>query len=135
MMIFGTLMETNIEYEKGKQILKEYIEKENNLYSWLKDMFNRYENCPYDYSPEFAGFDYNSAIKFIRTWEIINNDLPIDKKNLILIYNACGGDNAKTLEIFNGTGKVYKNKATLCVLICNTKKIIKQIYNEKYGDC
>lgn len=128
---FGLYMETNIKYQEGKQLLQDYIEATETHVAWLKDMCNKFNNTLFDLS-DFSGFNYWKAVVFIRTWEIIN-ELPTDKKNLFLIYSACGYDYEKTLAVFNGIGRGCKNIATLRVLVSNTRKIIRKIYNEKYG--
>lgn len=124
-------MEKNINYEQGKKLLEEYIRKTESDIKWIKEMCNRYNNTVFEL-PEFAGFDYYKAVEFLRTWEIIN-DLPADKKNLFLIFCACEYNYKNTLAIFNDIGKGCKNIATLRVLITNIRKLIKEIYKERYG--
>lgn len=124
-------MQKNISYEKGKQLLDDYIKSREKEIVWLKEMCDRYNNTVFDLS-DFGGFDYNEAVIFIRTWEIIN-EFPTDKKNMFLIFCACDYDYKKTLEIFNGIDKGCKNVATLRVLISNIRKLIKAIYNDRYG--
>lgn len=131
MKIFGCSMEKNINYEQGKHLLQEYIQNTEQYIKWLKEMCDKYDNTLFDL-PDFGAFDYEKAVKFIRTWEIIN-EFPTDKKNLFLIYCACEYNYTKTLAIFNDIGKGCKNAATLRVLISNIRKLIKEIYTERYG--
>lgn len=131
MKIFGYNMEKNIKYNEGKKILDKFITETNSLYEWLKKTCERYNNSVFEL-PEFTGFNYEKAVKFINTWDIIN-ELPTEKKNMFLIYCATEFDYEKALEIFNGVGKGCKNVATLRVLITNIRKIIKEKYRNKYG--
>lgn len=130
MKIFGYNMETNIKYKQGKTKLEQYVKEQNDLYQWYKDTIQRYNETVFDL-PEFAGFEYNEAISFMRTWEIIQ-ELPTEKKNLFLTYCATDYNYKETLEVFNGK-RCYKNVATLRVLITLIRKIIKEKYKEKYG--
>ena len=130
-MNFGLTMQKNKEYEEGKKLLQTYIDETNMNVEWLKEMSNRYSATMYDL-PDFAGFNYSKAQKYIRTWEIIQ-ELPAEKMNMFLIYCACENDLTKTLEIYNGVGKGCKNVATLRVLISLVRKTIRERYKERYG--
>lgn len=132
MKIFGHSMIKNIQYEEAKKKLDEYIKENSTLYEWLKDTCRKYDNAIFE-QPDFAGFNYEKALKFIRTWDIINN-LPADKKNLFLLFCSTGYDYKETLEVFNGVGKGCKNVSTLRVLISNIRKIIREKYTLNYGD-
>lgn len=128
---FGLSMEKNINYELGKRILNKALKNTTALYQWLKESCEKYENTLFEL-PELTGFNYEKAVKFIRTWDIVE-ELPADKKNLFVIFWSTGFNYKKTLEIFNGVGKGCKNVATLRVLVSNIRKIIKEQYKEKYG--
>ena len=121
-------MEKNIKYEQGKRLLEKCIKQTDIHAEWLKDMCKNYD----ENLPEYTGFDYQQAIKYMRTWDIIK-ELPTDKKNLFIIYVACDFNYKNTLAIFNDIGKGYKNAATLRVMISNIRKQIKEIYKDKYG--
>lgn len=123
-------METNINYQEGKTKLEEYINEQTEIYQSYKATMKRYSETLFDL-PEFEGFDYQQALLFIRTWDIIQ-ELPTDKKNLFLTYCATGFNYKETLEVFNGK-RCYKNIATIRVLVSLIRKIIKDKYKEKYG--
>ena len=130
MKSIGTDMQKNMRYDEGKRLLEKYLEETNRNVEWLNEMCNRYSATMYDL-PDFAGFNYSKAQKYIRTWEIIQ-ELPAEKKNMFLIYCACENDLTKTLEVYNGVGKGCKNVATLRVLISLVRKIIREKYKERY---
>lgn len=127
MKIFGLGMEKNIKYEQGKRLLEKTIKQTDIHTEWLKDMCKNYD----ENLPEYTGFEYQQAIKYMRTWDIIK-ELPTDKKNLFIIYAVCDFNYKNTLAIFNDIGKCYKNTATLRVMISNIRKQIKEIYKERY---
>lgn len=131
---FGYSMEKNInpDYKKGKKLLETYIKKQEAECKFLAETIDKYQNSVFEI-PDIAGVDINQAIVFLRTWKLIN-ELPTDKKNLLLVFCACRYDYKKTLEVFNGVGKGCKNVATLRVLITAIRKIIRKNYNEQYGD-
>ena len=128
MKIFGLSMEKNIKYEQGKRLLEKTIKQTDIHAEWFKDMCKNYD----ENLPEYTGFDYHQAIRYMRTWDIIK-ELPTDKKNLFIIYTACDFNYKNTLAIFNDIGKGYKNAATLRVMISNIRKQIKEIYKDRYG--
>lgn len=128
-------MQKNIEYSKGKKLLENFYSNMDKLIADLQTNIDIYENAidnPDDV-PELALFSYSKAVKLKRTYSIIKNDLQPTERNLFCTYLACDYDYKKTLEIFNGENKGYKNIATLRVIIANIRKIIKEKYKEKYG--
>lgn len=132
-MYFGRNMRKNTnEYEEGKELLNNYINEQEQLYQWLKETCVKYQDAVFEV-PEFEGFNYYKAVKFIRTWDLIN-ELSMDKKNLFLVHCASGKKYEDTLKIFNGSGKEYKNVATLKVLITQIRNEIRKKYKEKYVD-
>lgn len=130
MKSIGLDMQKNMRYDEGKRLLEKYLEETNRNVEWLQYMTEKYATSLCD-TPEFVGFDYKKAQKYLRTWEIIQ-ELPAEKKNMLLIYCACENDLTKTLEVYNGVGKGCKNVATLRVLISLVKKTIREKYKERY---
>lgn len=125
----------NNEYEIGKGMVAEYIKQMEETYDDLKRLIDLYDGTLYpENNPELVNFNYDKAIKFVRTWELINNDIQPHNRNLIFAIEASGEDYTKCLEYFNGKGKGYKNKATLHVLVCNARNELRLKYIEKYGD-
>lgn len=116
----------NKEYEAGKKLVAEYIEKMNGIY---KDTFQRLMN-DMDEDSEFESIE---AVKFIRTWDIIMNDITEYEKNLFCTYSACDSNAYKCLDIFNGKGNNIKNIFSIRAMIYTIKKKINKIYNEKYN--
>ena len=132
---FGRTMKKKInEYEVGKGLVAEYVASMDNLCDDYKRLIELYDSCIYpEDNPELADFNYDIAVKFIRTWDVIKNDIQPHNKNLIFAIEASGQNYAKCLEYFNGVGNGYKNKATLHVLVCNARKEVEKKYMEKYG--
>lgn len=114
------------EYEVGKEILADYLKEMNEIY---QDFFNELINGM-DMDEEF---EEQKAIKFVRTWDIINKDLKPEERNLFCTFQACGNKSKKCLEVFNGKGGNVKNIGTLRTMIYNIKKKINKIYKEKYN--
>lgn len=133
-MNFGYNMQTNInpKYDNGKKILEKYIKEQEEHCAFLRESLDKYLNTPFDL-PDFSCIDMREAVVYLRTWKLIN-ELPTNKKNLLLIFCACKYNYKKTLEVFNGVGKGCKNIATLRVLITNIRKLLRQKYDEQYGD-
>lgn len=124
-----------IDYEIGKGKIAEYTANIEIAYNENKKAIQIYENSVNEDEPELSDFDYYAALKFIRTWDIIKSDvLNQSQRNLLYCYNACDCDLETTLNCFNGKGKGYKNKASLAVLLCNIRKIIKKEYTKLYGN-
>lgn len=115
------------EYEVGKEILADYLKEMNEIY---QDFFNELINGM-DMDEEF---EEQKAIKFVRTWDIINKDLKPEERNLFCTFQACGNKSQKCLEVFNGKGGNVKNIGTLRTMIYNIKKKINKIYKEKYNE-
>lgn len=125
----------NDDYEIMKGKIAEYLAQMQVAYDENKALISVFEQSLTNDKPELVGFDYYAAIKFVRTWDIIQSDvLNQSQKNLLFCYNLCDCDLETTLNTFNGKGKSYKNKASLAVLICNIRKIIKKEYNRRYGN-
>jgi hypothetical protein len=115
------------EYEVGKEILADYLKEMNEVY---QEFYNELMNGM-DMDEEF---EEQKAIKFIRTWNIINKDLKPEERNLFCTFQACGNKSQKCLEVFNGKGGNVKNIGTLRTMIYNIKKKINKIYKEKYNE-
>ena len=80
-------------------------------------------------------FNYDKSVKITRMWEIIRDMEDIVSRNLLLLYHACNCRYKRTLEELGRNNKVvYKNEATLRVMVCNARKIIREKYRELYGD-
>lgn len=127
-------MKINNDYEIMKGKIAEYLAQMQVAYDENKKLISVFEQSLTNDKPELVDFDYYAALKFIRTWDIIQSDaLNQSQKNLLFCYNLCDCDLETTLNTFNGKGKSYKNKASLAVLICNIRKIIKKEYNKKYN--
>ena len=125
----------NDDYEIMKGKIAEYLSQMQDIYDENKKLISIYEQSLTNDKPELVGFDYYTAIKFVRTWDIIQSDvLNQSQKNLLFCYNLCDCDLETTLNTFNGKGKSYKNKASLSVLIYNIRKIIKKEYIREYGN-
>ena len=123
------------DYEIMKGKIAEYLSQIQVAYAENMKLITVYEQSLTNNEPELVDFDYHAALKFVRTWDIIQSEaLNQSQKNLLFCYNLCDCDLETTLNTFNGKGKSYKNKATLAVLICNIRKIIKKEYNKKYGN-
>lgn len=123
-------MQKNIK-SKGKTLIDKYIKNMDVLYNEQKELQDLYSNDKL--TDEY--YNINKSLKFTRTWEIINNDLDYAVRNLLLLFNACDCRYKETLEALSGSNCVqYKNVATLHVMVTRARKIIKNIYNEKYGD-
>lgn len=133
-MIFGNSMEKKInpKYKEGKKLLEKYIKEQKEHCKFLEETLAKYASTEFDL-PDFACVDMREAIAYLRTWKLIN-ELPPKHKNLLLTFCACEYDYKKTLEVFNDVGREYKNVATLRVLITNIRKILREKYNETYGD-
>ncbi len=131
MKIFGMRMERNIKYEQGKRKLNNFMKASEEYYQWLMNTIEKYNNTLFE-EPEFSGFEIGKAVKYCRTWRIIK-ELPVDQRNLFLIFSSTGYNYKDTLDVFNGVGKGCKNVGTLKVMISKIRKIIKEKYNEKYG--
>lgn len=121
----------NTKYTIAKEMVTEYIDKMDSLYEDKLKQIEDYKTNVIDEFDEY--FDYYKALKFVRTWDIIKNNLNPAEKNLV-IASECAKDYEECLSFFNG-GKAPKNIATLRVLICNARKKIREIYNQKWGDC
>jgi len=131
MKSIGNAMKKNIKYKEGKELMERYVTKTERYVESLQWMCDKYACTDFDL-PEFAGFDYGKAIRYMRTWKIIQ-ELPVDKRNLWLVYLACETDYTKTLEVYNGVGQTCKNIATLRVMVSNVRKLIRSKYTERYG--
>ena len=120
-----------MDYKKLKNKMTEYSNQMKVIYEEYSHAIELYENSPVIYHPELEWFNYSVAVKFIRTWDIINNDLRESQKNLLLSYYACGESYDKMLEAFESD---TCSKGTLRVMMCLARKKVKEIYNEKYGN-
>lgn len=126
-------MNINLEYEIGKGLVADYIETMERECQATKDMITEFDNDMLD-SEEFDYFDRDKALRFVRTWEIIQSDsISIAQRNLICAFAACSNKLDECLAFFNGKGKNIKNKRTLAVLISNARKAVTKEYEKKYG--
>lgn len=127
MMNFGQyIMETEkekteITYESGKRIVAEYIERMNASKEYLLDRLK------YDYGSE--DFNRDAAVRFIRTWDIIMNDLTPVQRNLFVAFSAFDRKADDCIKLFNASN-VYSLRQMVYVI---QKKIVK-VYKEKYDD-
>lgn len=125
MMSFGkhiTTMEKRekiIEYEAGKGVVAKYIKSMDKKCEEVEQSLR--ENMDND---EF--FDCDTAEQFIRTWYVIKYQLSAHERNLFCTYLACERDYKKTLEVFNGSNKNYKNVATLKQMMSLVRKKIRE---------
>lgn len=119
-------MQKNI---NGKKLINDYICSMELVYQEQKELQDLYNADKYDNDY----FNINKSLKFTRTWEILMSMDNIAARNLLLLFNACGSKYKETLEALSGLNVEYKNEATLRVMITNARKIIKEIYDDKYG--
>lgn len=120
-------MQKNIKLD-GKQLISDYIKSMETVIEEQKQYQQLYLNdsLPDDY------FNYNKSIKFTRVWDILLSMDNYAARNLLLLFNACGCRYKQTLEALWGLNVEYKNEATLRVMITKARKIIKDIYYERY---
>lgn len=121
---------TKYNYKKLKTEMTEYLKQMKVIYEEYSHAIELFENSV-TYHPELEWFNYSEAVKFIRTWDIINNNLRESQKNLLLAYYACGESYDKMLEAFESD---TCTKGSLKVMMCLARKKVKEIYNEKYGN-
>lgn len=131
-MNFGIDMVMNIEYDNAKKLLEKYVKEHDELYQFLEVLCKKFDEAIFD-TPEFEGFNYKKAKKYMRAWDVLK-EIPTEKKNLFLLFCATDFNYEKTLVFFNGTGNTCKNIATLRVMISKIRKIIRDKYQEIYGD-
>ena len=80
----------NDDYEIMKGKIAKYLSQMQDIYDENKKLISIYEQSLTNDKPELVGFDYYTAIKFVRTWDIINSDvLNQSQKNLLLSYHLC----------------------------------------------
>lgn len=108
-----------IEYETGKGVVAKYIKSMDKKCEEVEQSLR--ENMDND---EF--FDCDTAEQFIRTWYVIKHQLSAHERNLFCTYLACERDYKKTLEVFNGSNKNYKNVATLKQMMSLVRKKIRE---------
>lgn len=126
---------TNIDYEIGKGKVADYVAMMDRIYKNRLEELKLYENSLWDYVPELGeNFDYYNTLRFVRTWNIVKNELNVSDRNLIFCFLACDSNYDECLSWFNGNGRDLKNVASLRVLICNVRKKVRTIYAEKYGN-
>lgn len=129
----GIKMNINLEYEIAKGKVNEYIETMNIECEALEENIKQYDNDMCD-STEFDYFDREKALRFVRTWKIINsNAITIAQRNLLCAFAACNNKLEPCLVFFNGKGKNIKNKRTLAVMIANARRAVVNKYNELYS--
>jgi len=135
MKIFGRIIMTNInlEYEIGKGMVAAYIAKMDAICKEKREDIQEYDNEIID-SDRFEYFNREEAVKFVRMWEIITNDISIKDRNIICAAAACDNNLTECLNFFNGKGKSIKNTATLKVMLYNARVAVRNIYEEKYGN-
>lgn len=127
-------MNTNKEYEIAKGIVADYIATMNEECEGLKEEIRLFDNDMFE-SEDFDYFNREKALRFIRTWEIIQSDaITIAQRNLLCAFAACNNKLDACLDFFNGKGKGIKNKRTLAVMISNARKEVTNKYKELYGE-
>lgn len=114
----------NKNFEIGKGQLAEYINSMQELYNEHIELIKQAEESIFE-----TDYNIKKYIKFCRTWEIIMNKLDTRERNLYICYLFCNCKPEKCIEVFNGQGGNYKNKATMCVMITRIKKKIKEYYD------
>ena len=105
-----------------------YVMDMMDLYDMNKKLINIYYNGVGG-EPELSGVDIREAIEFVRTWDIIENELTTSDRNLYLAFMASGRHYQPLLEYL---GKDVKKDGALRVMIFNIKNKIKKKYNERY---
>lgn len=123
----------NNEYEIGKGEVANYIAAMDKRCEEYREEIRIYENSYSEETNLGESFNYYEALKFVRTWDIIKNDLDAVSRNLVIAMQASDMNYIKCLEWFNGAGQSIKNTATLRVMVCNARKKIRIIYEQKYG--
>lgn len=123
MIVFGLYM------KKSKILLDNYIEEMERLYSMHKYLQKKFIDGIHEDAAELDNFNYKESIEFVRTWDIIKN-MNASQRNIYLLFMIAEGKYKPLMKII---GNEYKNEATLRVMVCNAKKIIKNKYKELYG--
>lgn len=131
MNYFGKRMAKNINYDVVKEKVNDYIRKMDAQCEACKQELNNYYNAFND-GENYGCFDEENTLKFIRTWDIIKNEIPIPQRNLLIAYQIAGNRLEPCLQYFNGEGEGIKNKSSLAVLISNARKAVRYRYYEKY---
>lgn len=127
-------MNINLEYEIAKGMVADYIETMNEECKATEQNIILFDNDMTD-STTFDYFDRDKALRFVRTWKIIQSDkISIARRNLLCAFAACNNKLTECLDFFNGKGKNIKNKRTLAVLISNARKAVTDEYNKLYND-
>lgn len=127
-------MNINLEYEIAKGIVSEYIDTMNKECEATEENIKLFDADMTD-STVFDYFNREKALRFVRTWRIIQSDkISIAQRNLLCAFAACDNKLAECLDFFNGKGKNIKNKRTLAVMISNARKAVTEEYNKLYKE-
>jgi len=118
----------NNDFDIVKSKIAAYTKEMEDNYNYYLKAIDYYNSKPTDYVAELGeSFDINIAEKFVKTWETIQKMQPV-QRNMLLCFICCDKDYNKTLQVFNGEGKNYKNVASLRVLVHNAKKDFFKLY-------
>lgn len=118
-----------INYNKMKKMVREYISQMDVAYDEYVYLIDIFYNHPFE-AESMEEFDIKKALEFIRTWDIIKNELKETDKNLVLAFEVCR-NYKDMLDGFEGS---YKSEGSLRVMVYNARKRIKEIYDRKYGN-
>ena len=122
------MMKKNENYEKGKKIVNDANDYFTQLYEYYSKFVEDYENEVMPHTEKYNE-EYAIGKKFCLLM-IVMNELSPNEKNLILLHNEIKKPE-KTLEVFNGIGGDYRNKATLSSMLTHVKKKIRAKVKEK----
>lgn len=115
--------------KKNKQLLDNYIEEMDKQYEMHKYLQNKFINGINEDDSELEYFNYKKSVEFVRTWDIIKEMNPI-QRNIYLLFMIAEGKYKDLVKLMDNR---FKNEATLRVMVCNAKRIIKDRYKELYG--
>ena len=101
-------MAKNINYEVVKEKVNNYIKEMDAQYEACKQELDNYYNAFND-GENYEWFNEVNTLKFIRTWEIIRNEITIPQRNLLIAYEIAGNRLEPCLQYFNGEGEGIKN--------------------------
>lgn len=121
----------NIRKEAQKRT-QDYVDYMNKTVQAYKEDIQRWYNTDeYLQDPYMEWFNCVKALRTVRLWDIIQNELDPAQRNLLNCYYANGQKMDTMAAIF---AVQYKNAATLRVLLSNARKAVREAYKAKYGD-
>ena len=115
-----------------KEVFDNFVKQMNEAYNEQTYLIDLYNNSVNPDTPELEYFDCNKAIKFTRTWELIQQLKP-QQRNL-LICRMAFTTIAECLRVFNGVNNTKTNDTTFRVLVYNAKNELKRLYNQRYDN-